>query len=136
MASNIRAVSYALVAAFGISLAGCANDGGGMFGATTTASIPEKPKVDPACVQLAAQIDTLKKDGAVEKLEKAAASKKHKMTQADLSKVAQLNKANSEFQARCTTMTTAQLAPAAGQAPSNSPAQTATSASQPAVAGP
>lgn len=132
MASNIRAISYALVAAFGITLAGCANDGsgGGLFGATTTASLPEKPKVDPACVSLTSQIDTLKKEGVADKVEKAAA-KKYKMTQADLTKAAQLNKANADFQARCATTTTAQLSPASGPATSTTSVQAATSASQP-----
>jgi len=114
MSSFIHATSYALVAALGLTLAGCANDNGGigsMFGPTTTASIPEKPKVDPVCVSLVSQIDGLKKEGITGKVEKAAA-KKYKMTQADLTKVAQLNKANSEFQMRCAATTTAQLSPA------------------------
>lgn len=114
MAPLTRVTLLALAASLGLSLAGCANDGG-MFGATTTASIPEKPKVDPACVTLTSQIDGLRKEGIAEKVEKAAA-KKYKMTAADLTKAAQLNRANAEFQGRCSasSMTTAMVAPAGG----------------------
>jgi hypothetical protein len=103
----------------GIALAGCANSG--LLGSNfSTASLPE-PKVDPACVMLTAQIDTLRKEGIVDKVEKAAA-KKYKMIVADLVKADQLNKANAEFQSKCSTitprtaMTSASLAPAAAAA--------------------
>jgi hypothetical protein len=113
MASIIRVTALAAAAAFSLTLAGCANDGStNLFGPMTTASIPEKPKVDPACVALNSQIDALKKEGVDAKIEKAAI-KKYKMTQADLTKASQLNKANAEFQAKCSTMTqTAMVTPA------------------------
>jgi hypothetical protein len=86
---------------------GCANDGGagGLF---TTGSLnqPEvmaaKP-IDPACTTLASQIDGLKKEGAVERLEKAADGKTATVNiqRASLSKQAQLNKANADFIAKC-----------------------------------
>ena len=87
-------------------LTACANDGqlmlgdGALFGATTTASIPAKPRIDPVCATLSSQIESLQQEGVAAKVEKAAA-KKHKMTAADLNKAAQLNKANAEFQSKC-----------------------------------
>lgn len=83
-------------------LAGCASEGG-----LSTATIaPEKtaaPKVDPVCVSLAAQIDSLRQDGTVEGLEKAATGKTAKVSvkREALAKQAELNKANTEFQMKC-----------------------------------
>ena len=57
-------------------------------------------------MSLASRIETLRKDGIPDKIEKAAA-KRYKMTQADLGKADQLTKANAEFQARCSTVRTA-----------------------------
>ena len=74
-------------------------------------------KADPACVTLASRIETLRKEGIQDKIEKAAA-KRYKMSQADLGKADQLNKANAEFQARCSTVTprpTSAEAPAAAE---------------------
>lgn len=96
----IRLVTkFAPLAAIAALAAGCAS----ISDSLTTASIPEQPKVDPACVTLTAQIDALRKDGVQEKIEKAAA-KKYKMTALDLAKADQLNKANADFQARCSTL--------------------------------
>jgi hypothetical protein len=85
-------------------LGGCSGGLGDMFGSsaglTSTASIPEVAKVDPACATLVSQIDGLKNDGVADKVAKAAA-KKYKMTAADLTKADQLNKANGDFQAKC-----------------------------------
>ena len=80
-------------------LAGCSGDGSLLGGGITTASVPP-PSVDPVCVSLTAEIDGLRKDGVAEKIEKAAA-KKYKMTNKDLAKADQLNKANADFQNRC-----------------------------------
>ncbi len=108
MSSFIRASSALAFAAF--VLAGCAADGSNPF---TTGALgtndPQQtaaatPKVDPQCVALISRIETLRKEGITEKIEKAAA-KKYKMTAADAAKADQLNKANVEFQARCSTIT-------------------------------
>lgn len=101
----IRASSKALVLA-GVLLAGCAGEGNdGLFttGAlgTSQPTAAAEPKVDPACVALTARIDALRKEGVAEKVEKASL-KKYKMTHADLTKADQLNKANADFQSRCT----------------------------------
>jgi hypothetical protein len=105
MAIFKRASSQALVLA-GVMLAGCAMEGGdGLF---TTGSLVSgqtaEAKTDPACVTLASRIEALRKDGITDKIEKAAA-KRYKMTQSDLGKADQLNKANAEFQAKCSNVT-------------------------------
>ncbi len=114
---------FAPLAAVALLAAGCSSLGDSL----TTASIPEPPKVDPACVTLTAQIDALRKDGIQEKIEKAAA-KKYKMTALDLAKADQLNKANADFQARCST-----LAPKAQQTAQAQPAQVQAQAQAPVM---
>lgn len=117
------ATTSALFAAAALA-AGCANDGST---ALSTASVaPDKvaaaPRVDPACVTLASQIDTLRKEGAVERLEKAAAGKTAsvQVKRTSLAKQAELNKANADFQTKCGPQMpkaqTAQAAPAAALA--------------------
>jgi len=88
-----------------LTFAGCAQDGTLTTGALNSSMTPQTaagpdPKNDPVCLTLASQIDALKKDGVPEKVAKAAA-KKYKMKTADLAKADELNKAHSEFQARC-----------------------------------
>ena len=127
-----RASSQALVLA-GVLLAGCAMEGSdGLF---TTGSLTGQAaadqKADPTCVTLASRIETLRKDGIPDKIEKAAA-KRYKMTQADLGKADQLTKANAEFQARCSTVTkpaTAEAAPAAEPAAPKKAAKASTTKS-------
>jgi hypothetical protein len=89
-----------------LAAGGCAQDGAAL---TTSAVAPEKAagqavaKADPACVALSAQIDALRKDGTVESLEKAATgkSKSVEVKRSALAKQAELNKANTDFQAKC-----------------------------------
>lgn len=124
MFSSIRASSALVLAT--MLLAGCAADGSSTFSNPfTTGSVSNTdtaqqataaPKVDPQCVALLSRIETLRKEGISEKVEKAAA-KKYKMTAADAAKVDQLNKANADFQARCSTVT-----PMSAQAPAPRPA--------------
>jgi hypothetical protein len=129
MLTKLRAPGALLIG--GMALAGCANDG--LLGSSnfSTGSVPETPKVDPACVMLTAQIDTLRKEGIADKVEKAAA-KKYKMMLPDLVKADQLNKANADFQSKCSTitpraaMTSASLAPIAAAAKPTVSAETST----------
>jgi len=98
---------------FSLGLAGCASDGG-LFSTGSLSGEPEPVKVaqtrvDPACVTLTSQIDALRKEGVAEKVEKAS-QKKHKLTNAELAKVDQLNKANAEFQSKCSTLSPTQSA--------------------------
>jgi hypothetical protein len=126
-----KRASSALVLA-GVLLAGCALEGNdGIF---TTGSLTGGPqaasaeKADPACMSLASRIETLRKDGIPDKIEKAA-TKRYKMTQSDLGKADQLTKANAEFQARCSTVktapVTADVSPSTDAAPKASTKKTA-----------
>ena len=131
MAIFKRASSRALLLG-GLMLAGCAVEGDSIF---TTGSLTGQPtaeaKVDPACVTLASRIETLRKEGIADKIEKAAA-RRYKMTQADLGKADQLTKVNADFQARCSIMpprpTTATAAPETSKA---APKKTAKAAKTP-----
>jgi hypothetical protein len=102
---NIGRPALLAALAFAALAGGCANDGPGLF---TTGSLSEqtsmtKTSLDPACVTLASQIDGLRKEGTVERLEKAADGKTSTVTvqRASLTKQAQLNKANADFIAKC-----------------------------------
>ena len=137
MASFIRASAQTLVLA-SLALAGCAGDGSDNFfttGALGTQAAAPEPKVDPACVSLASRIETLRKEGVAEKIEKAAA-KKYKMTQADLTKADQLTKANADFQFRCSTImprSASTSPPSAAPLPAPAPKDSAKAASAPAA---
>ena len=135
MITLLRASAALLFGA--LLLAGCADSN--MFGNSelSTSSIGSQPKVDPACTSLAAQIDTLRREGVADKIEKAAV-KKYKMTTADLAKADQLTKANSEFQVKCSTLpprsaTQTSPAHATGASPKAAPARAALA--QPAGSG-
>jgi hypothetical protein len=125
MSFATRASSKALVLA-ALLLAGCAADGStnffttGALGTQETAAAPE-PKVDPACMSLVSRIEALRKEGVADKIEKAA-TKKYKLTKADLSKADQLTKANSEFQLRCSTITPSQMSAMVSSQPAAAPA--------------
>ena len=115
------ATSCAAAVMAGVLGAGCANNGN-----LSTAGIsPEKTanqqaaKVDPACVTLASQIDALRKEGAVERLEKAAEGKGSsvQVKRASLAKQAELNKANADFQMKCGPKIPAQSAQTTPAAP-------------------
>ena len=114
----LKSLSVIAVAALA---AGCSADGSSML---STASVsPEKTavaaKVDPACVALSSQIDTLRNEGSVDRLTKAAEGKSSsvQVKRASLAKQAELNKANADFQTRCgpkiPAPQTAQVAPQA-----------------------
>lgn len=112
---TINRASWWALAFAGLALAGCAGEGGESIftGSLTSTDTPPpktaEAKIDPQCVTLVARIETLRREGIADKVEKAAA-KRYKMTQSDLGKVDQLTKANAEFQTRCSTVapTTAQ----------------------------
>jgi hypothetical protein len=109
----------ALVAIGTLALAGCSG-GMDLFGSssswsssdvTTSAIAPAQgQKVDPACGNLALEIDTLRREGVADKVERAAA-KKYTMKAADLTKANQLNKANAAYQEKCSTLPRAAAMP-------------------------
>jgi hypothetical protein len=102
MLAKLCAPKIALASA--LVLAGCASmEGFGGGGQMTTGTVAPQPKIDPACVILASQIDNLRGDGIADKIAKAAANK-YKMKPADLVKTDQLTKASAEFEAKCSTL--------------------------------
>jgi len=136
MLDTLRVPALAMIST--LVLAGCS--GTDFFNTNsssevTTSSLSpsqQAQKIDPACGSLALEIDTLRREGVADKIEKAAA-KKYKMTAADLTKANQLNKANAEFQAKCSTLPrAAAMPPPAATAPTAAaPAKSST----PAAAG-
>lgn len=113
----VRGNTVALIVLGAGLMAGCASEGNILGGSTvttssvapaaTTAPLAMAPKVDPACVALTAQIDTLRKDGVTERIEKVSAGKTKTVSvkRASLVKMTELDKANAEFQAKCSTLT-------------------------------
>lgn len=102
------------------TLTGCANDGVlGSSSLTTSAVTPvatAAPKVDPACVSLAAQIEQLRQEGSIDRLQQASQGKTAsvQVKRASLAKQADLNRVNAEFQAKCATITPKATTAAAG----------------------
>jgi hypothetical protein len=120
-------------------LGACASDGGsgGLFSTASVvppqeeAKMAAKPRVDPQCVTLTSQIDQLRKEGTIERLEKVAAGKgdKVQVKRTAIAKQAELNKANAEFQTKCAPRIPAsQDAAAPAAAPTVSPVAAAAAA--------
>lgn len=119
-----------------LTLAACADGSTGLLSTaslgTTTPVAAAAPQPDAACVALTARIDALRRDGVVERVEKASAGKGKTVNvkRESLAKITELDKANAEFQAKCALpLTTASVRPAptatAVQAAAVTTAQTA-----------
>ncbi len=100
-----RILNVLSVMALAALAGGCAAGGNGSL---STASVEADKaamaqKVDPVCVALSSQIDALRSEGAVERLEKAAAGKSSsvQVKRSSLAKQAELNKTYADFQAKC-----------------------------------
>jgi outer membrane murein-binding lipoprotein Lpp len=122
-AGSIGKIGFVVVAT--ALMCGCANSG---FDLTTASVTPEKTaKTDPVCASLASEINTLKGDGTIDKLEKAADGKGAKVSvkRTALQKQAELNKAYGQFQTRCGPPVPNQVA---AQQPAQSPARAQTPA--------
>ncbi len=95
-------------AALACMLAGCANDGSLSSSFNTGSIDPQKQAANEQaekskqalCNTLVSQIEALNSEGTSEKVAKAAA-KKYKLKSTDLTKADELNKANVEFQSKC-----------------------------------
>ena len=121
--------TLALTACAALFIGGCS---GGLTNPLTTQSIPATtqntvaavPKTDPACYSLAQRIDTLRSGGLTERLEKASTGKSSNVSvkRTSLQQAAELDRANAEFQAKCSTIPRPAAAPqaAAAQPVSNS----------------
>lgn len=94
-------------------LAGCSS-GGGLFGSdplttqsisTNPSAMAAAPKIDPACYTIAQRIETLRREGVTERLEKASTGKSSTVAvkRTSLAQAAELDRANAEFQAKCST---------------------------------
>jgi hypothetical protein len=126
--------------------AGCAADGSLQTAAINTNKAETRTAaVDPVCVSLASQIDSLRQEAAVTGLEKAATGKgaSVKVKRDALARQAELNRVNAEFQVKCgpkiPASQTAQAAPApatATTAPAAGAAQVAPVATAAAKAAP
>lgn len=115
-------------------LAGCSSTDGLFSGnplttqsistSPTGTTVAAAPKVDPACYSLSQRIATLRADGLTERLEKASAGKSSTVAvkRTSLAQAAELDRANAEFQAKCSTFgprptqAGAQVAPVANSA--------------------
>jgi hypothetical protein len=124
-------------------LGACASDGGsgGLFSTASVvppaqdeAKMAAKPRVDPQCVTLTSQIDQLRKEGTIERLEKVAAGKSDnvQVKRTAIAKQAELNKANAEFQAsqEAATPTVSPVAAAAVMKAAPAAAKTAATAAK------
>lgn len=131
-------------------LSACSSDNTLLGSALTTSSVDPAAqtktaaaKIDPVCVQLATHIDALRKDGVVERVEQASAGKGKtvQVKRESLVKMAELQKANADFQAKCSTVpmattqasSTAPAAPATQTAQATKPAKTASAVAKPAA---
>ncbi len=103
--------ALAIVACGATLLTGCSSTGGLFGNSLTTQSISTStqpavaaaPKIDPACYSLAQRLETLRKEGVTERLEKASSGKSSTVAvkRTSLAQAAELDKANAEFQAKC-----------------------------------
>lgn len=121
-AAMMRSLTIIFAVGSTLALGACANDTGFFSESASqpTAALPPKPRIDPACQSLAARIDTLRRDGVVDRAEAVSKGKgtSVKVKRASLAQLAELDKANAEFQARCSTVPrTATVAPAPVAAP-------------------
>jgi len=98
------------------SIAGCAGDGGlsmttGSLNDTTKTASSSKPKLKQECVALIAQIDALRKEGTPERIKKVSTGKSKTVVikRSALVKVSELDKANSEYQSKCSAYSPSQL---------------------------
>lgn len=134
---TFTAVSVAALAVTS-ALAGCASDGGILTTASVQPQAAKVAKADPACVALAQQIEKVRSEGTVGRVEKAAEGSTRSVTikRAALSKVAELNKLNAEYRAKCSNpLLKAQKAkPAGAQATANAAAALAKKAAADAAA--
>jgi len=109
-----RSMTIMLAIGATLTLGACADNS--MFGESAfqpTAALPAKPHVDPACQALSSRIEAMRRDGVVERAEAVSKGKgtSVKVKRASLAQLAELDKANAEFQAKCSTTPRAAMAP-------------------------
>lgn len=129
-------------AALACMLAGCSQDGTLSTSLNTGSVNPQataqSKSTDALCLTLASQIEALNTEGVSDKVSKAA-NKKYKLKPTDLTKADELNKANTEFQTKCssypprTPTTTAAVEPVTTEAVAAKTPATATAKAKPPV---
>ncbi len=127
--------NIALAAAGALALAGCADGSTGLLSTASVSPTATAAKADPACVALNQRINALRQEGVVERVEKASEGKAKTVSvkRDALVKMTELDKANAEFQAKCSLP----LPAAAAVVPPAAPAPAAnTAAAKPATAAP
>lgn len=121
-----------------LALGGCASDGSSLLTtgslAATDTKVANSERISPECMQLMSTIQELRKEGTPERVEKISTGKSSTVSikRTALAKLTELDKANAEFQMKCS-----KLAPPAeaAAAPAPAPAQTAAAdPQQPAAA--
>ncbi len=130
------------VLATALLLGACASDGSGNLFSTASvapaASDADAPKsrVSNECIALNNQIEGLRKEGTIGRLEKVAAGKGDnvQVKRTAIAKQAELNKANADFQAKCGPRLPASTQAAAPAASSTTVASAATTATAPPAA--
>lgn len=127
------------------ALGGCAADGTSLLTTGSLAGTEPKvaesnPRISPECVSLMAKIQELRQEGTPERIEKISTGKSSTVNikRSALAKLTELDKANVEFQAKCSklapTATTAMATPAANTAtPAATAASTASAEQKPAA---
>ncbi len=106
-----RALAGAFLLATAGVMGGCASEGNFLGDSLTTSSIGQTARaqsnIDPQCVALMSKIDALRKEGTPGRLEKVSSGKSATavVKRESLQRMTELDKANSEFQQRCSTLT-------------------------------
>lgn len=130
--SGATLISALLCAA---GLTGC-SDSGILGNPLTTQSIntakavPAAPAVDPNCYALSQRIELLRRDNFTERIEKASIGKSTTVSvkRASLAQAAELDKANAEYQAKCSAPALRMAPKATAQAGTVAPAAPAPTA--------
>lgn len=119
-----------------MAVGGCAADGTsllttGSLAGTETKVAESSQRISPECMSLMAKIQELRQEGTPERIEKISTGKSSTVSikRAALAKLTELDKANVEFQMKCSklapTATTAMAAPATNAAAAAAPAASA-----------
>lgn len=127
---------FGLLLGSALALGGCASDGSSLL---TTGSlggdekkVAESDRISPECMKLMAKIQELRQEGTPDRVEKISTGKSSTVNikRSALAKLTELDKANSEFQMKCSKLapTTAAAKPAATTSASGAAKQAATTA--------
>jgi hypothetical protein len=102
----IRLTKMAFASGAALALAACASDGSFPGADLTTSSLQQTkkaPTVDPECIALSAKINELRADGITGRVEKASTGKSKTVSvyRKSLARIAALDRANGDFQRKC-----------------------------------